>query len=155
MFFNERNKHENCFGLPSGVTRIGSSLNMQERWFPAHGNPYLKLLPEFHVAFFISFWDGHVVVFALFLVEQLVPSRTGEGRVRASEWLFSFSLCSGCWIDASADLQICRFTARAHRRMGGYSQPAPGFSQPPGIWQHTLSHGLASLPSTGWHLHQL
>lgn len=50
-----------------------------------HGNPHLKLLPELHIAFFVSFWDGHVVVFTFFLVEQFVPSKTGrrEGKGQA------------------------------------------------------------------------
>lgn len=46
----------------------------QLRWYP-----HLEFLPELRVPFFISFWNGHVVVLTFFLVKQLVPlGDTGE-----------------------------------------------------------------------------
>lgn len=109
-----------------------------------YGNPHLKLLPEFHVAFFISFWNGHIVVFALFLVEQLVPSRTGgEGRVRASEWLFPSA--SGRAV-GEMPLQNPQPEPTVD---GGHGQPAPGFPRPPGDRQHAGSHGLPYHPLAG------
>lgn len=43
-------------------------------------SPYLELLPEFHVSFFIPFWNGYVVVLAFFLVQQLVPGRDTRSK---------------------------------------------------------------------------
>ena len=38
-------------------------------------SPHLEFLPELHVSFFITFWDGHIVVLTFLLVQQLVPFR--------------------------------------------------------------------------------
>lgn len=50
-------------------------LKAQESSSILEGLPYLELLPEFHVSFFIPFWNGYVVVLTFFLVQQLVPGR--------------------------------------------------------------------------------
>lgn len=37
------------------------------------GGSHLEFLPEFCISIFVALWNGHIVVFPFFLVQQLVP----------------------------------------------------------------------------------
>lgn len=36
-------------------------------------NPHLKLLPQLCISIFISIWNWNIIIFAFFLIQQLVP----------------------------------------------------------------------------------